>query len=514
MQLHVRLAGRHVASGALCSLAGWIAAGPEHEVVELGLRLPDVRLLRCNYPFHYDAPGAPPPGDSAALAGFNVLLPESLNFPAAGLNFVAMIAADDGAPRPYAIAVDGRTERTHRVVLGEKDVVAADTALVAPEPGAVGELLEARLFDRLARERHLTLRLDLINKCNLRCVMCHYSNDAFFKRPAQRIAPEQFLSFFDPIAAVTRDVMLSCGDEPLLSPHFETILRALAARDPEVRIRFCTNAMLLTEKIAAAIVAARVHTVMFSFDGVQAATLHRIRVGSDFPRIIRQILHLKRLRAEARAEGPRFVFNFVMLESNLHEAPLFVQVARRLGAYAIDFRHVVPVPAYDIEHEMLEHFKPKYNHYRERIVAAAQAASVEIYLPPPFETAARHNPAADPPANLIEFHELLRSLGEHPLTDPEPPPAKERGPAPEPHESAHCFCDRPFSEVMIREQRDVYPCPWHTEKMGVLDGRTTLEEIFFGENFRRLRRAMLDPHGAPGCRFCPIKANYLPTRSL
>jgi hypothetical protein len=86
---------------------------------------------------------------------------------------------------------------------------------------------------------------------------------------------------------------------------------------------------------------------------------------------------------------------------------------------------------------------------------------------------------------------------------------------PEPiHESAHFFCDRPFREVMIRDQRDVYPCPWHREKMGTLDGSATLEDIFFGENFRRVRLAMLNPHGAPGCSHCPIKSKFLPTQIL
>src|SRR5450432_4001424 len=125
------------------------------------------------------------------------------------------------------------------------------TTLASSEVGAE---LEQRLFDHLAGTRHVTLRLDLINKCNLRCVMCHYSNEAFAKRPAQRIAPEQFAAFFGPLAPVTRDVVLSCGDEPLMSPHFETIIRELATRDPEVRIRFCTNGMLLSEKIAEAII--------------------------------------------------------------------------------------------------------------------------------------------------------------------------------------------------------------------------------------------------------------------
>src|SRR5207244_2803646 len=104
-------------------------------------------------------------------------------------------------------------------------------------------------------------------------------------------------------------------------------------------------------------------------------------------------IHLKRRRTKNDRSTPRFVFNFVMLDSNIHEAPLFVRAARRLGGSYIDFRHVVPFDFYDIEHEMLEHDKPKFNYYRERIIAAAASEGIDVYLPPPFETAGIHDPA-------------------------------------------------------------------------------------------------------------------------
>jgi MoaA/NifB/PqqE/SkfB family radical SAM enzyme len=258
---------------------------------------------------------------------------------------------------------------------------------------------------------------------------------------------------------------------------------------------------------------------MLSFDSVTSATLHRIRVGSDYRRILKNILGLRRERAKSGGISPRFVFNFVMMDSNIHEAPLFVALAKRLGGDAIDFRHVVKFDLYDIEDEMLGNYKPKYNFYRERIGRAAAASGIEVFIPPPFATAGKYDPSGDPACSLEEFKAELRALGEATEVGDEPAEGSaSAGPAAAPREriseSAHFFCDRPFSEVMIRDQRDVYPCPWHREKMGVLDGSTNLQEIFFGENFRRVRLAMLDPHGAPGCAGCPIKANQLPTRRL
>ncbi len=73
------------------------------------------------------------------------------------------------------------------------------------------------------------------------------------------------------------------------------------------------------------------------------------------------------------------------------------------------------------------------------------------------------------------------------------------------------FCNRPFSEIMVRDQNEVLPCPWHEKPLGLLSEGKTLAEIFAGEAFQRLRRNMLRPEGDPACANCPIKSHHLPT---
>lgn len=521
IHVHLDIVDRHFPSGNLSCLTGWIAAERGLRVESLGLMVGGDTFVSCRYPFHRGDVEDPVAGaGDAAMVGFSVLLPGRLALAPEKLNFAAAIrgapapgrdgSAGGGMPPCYGFSIAPIAGLTSRLELGPERRLPQSPVCIDPTETEIGGLVEERLLDRFARRRHLTLRLDLINKCNLRCVMCHYSNESIAMRPAKRIAPEQFAAFFDPIAPLTRDVMLSCGDEPLMSPHFETIIRDLAARDPDVRIFFCTNGMLLSERIAEAIVAANVYMVVFSFDGVTSETLHRIRVGSDYRRIIKNILGLR--RARTGKSRPRFVFNFVMMESNIHEAPEFVRLVRLLGGDTVDFRHVVPMDTYDIGHEMLERFPAKYNHYRRRIQSAAQG--MDIYIPPPLGTDDDYDPSADPAVTLDEFHAVLRELGEDPPDAAEFLDARASQASESPTETAHCFCDRPFSEVMIRDQRDVYPCAWHRDRMGTVDGTTTLDQIFFGENFQRLRLAMLNPLGAPGCRECPIKANRLPTRLL
>jgi len=94
------------------------------------------------------------------------------------------------------------------------------------------EDLEARVHRWMKRGPRLRLRLDLINKCNLRCIMCHYNNKAYAQKPVRKISLEEFQRFFEPLAPDVGEVLLSCADEPLLSPAFPEVLRYLAQKHP------------------------------------------------------------------------------------------------------------------------------------------------------------------------------------------------------------------------------------------------------------------------------------------
>ena len=67
--------------------------------------------------------------------------------------------------------------------------------------------------------------------------------------------------------------------------------------------------------------------------------------------------------------------------------------------------------------------------------------------------------------------------------------------------------------LMIRDQDEVLPCPWHGKTLGRLSEGKSLSEIFLGENFAALRRNMLKPEGDPDCANCPIKTLHLPVTS-
>src|SRR3954471_23460702 len=124
----------------------------------------------------------------------------------------------------------------------------------------------------------LKVVIDVSNKCNLRCQMCHFSFDDVFHQPAHHMRPETFERIAASVFPYAHTVVLSAGNEPLMSPWFTEILRLVAPYKLPT-LYFLTNAQLLTEKVAEAVIESGVTQVQISADGATKETYERIRRG-------------------------------------------------------------------------------------------------------------------------------------------------------------------------------------------------------------------------------------------
>lgn len=419
----------------------------------------------------------------------------------------------ESRPEWHRVEVDFDTRGIQTLLLTGETLLAGGAGPALAHHLADPEPLETRFRRSLNARRGLTLRLDIINKCNLRCVMCHFSDDAIFKRPTSQLTGEQFKALFHDIGPAVNRVMLSCGDEPLTSKFLPEILRYLAEEHPEVAIEFCTNATLMSAPIRNLIMETGVARLLFSMDAVTKPLLEAIRVGCRYEKLVGNIMALRDLKAQHASVFPAFVFNFVMMNQNIHEAPAFVRLASVLGAESIDFRHMVPIEPWFPPGEILSDHPARYNYYRQRIVAEAAAFNMHYYLPDMFDTAERWLPENEPEVSFSYFDAVAPDpSGPQELRMKTRLPGAFAGLAGSvAEEFSTTFCERPFSEIMIRDQEEVLPCPWHGKTLGRLSEGKTLSEIFLGEKFAALRRNMLKPEGDPDCARCPIKTFHLPT---
>lgn len=168
--------------------------------------------------------------------------------------------------------------------------------------------------------------------CNLDCIMCpwrtvrqHHDSDGILS-PAVWNALRPHLKEVESID-------FSGGGEPLLQPRL--IEWICEAHDSGCETGFLTNGLLLAEKTVQNILTAGVDWVAVSMDGASADIYDRIRKGSDFKRICKNIIKLSSIRTEKK---PKLALNFVIMPINVHQLRDMVQLADDLGMDQINFK--------------------------------------------------------------------------------------------------------------------------------------------------------------------------------
>lgn len=201
--------------------------------------------------------------------------------------------------------------------------------------------------------RRLNLLIDVTDRCNLHCVMCHFANVdqirfAPFDLPAGTMPVEKFEKIAADFFPHAKKVALACAAEPLMHPKFAEIVN-IAGRYGVPELWFPTNLLPLTEKVADA-VAKHVHTVAVSIDATTKETYEKIRIGGRWEMLMAKLKMLRDVRLR---------FTFVWMNSNREELRELPAFAVEHGAKELDVRFVSPTDGVDVSKELIAHDDPE-----------------------------------------------------------------------------------------------------------------------------------------------------------
>lgn len=320
----------------------------------------------------------------------------------------------------------------------------------------------------MMKARFLTVRMDVINKCNLHCKMCYFSLDHIQKLPRRDMPLELFRKIADDIFPITRCLILSAGAEPLLASSFPEMLD-IATQYEIPETFFATNGMLLTQEKSERIIQAGVHHILISFDGATPQTYEAIRRGSDFERVTGNIRRLQALKQQHGSQRPVIHFSTVLMRRNIRELPELLVLAHDLGVACVEAMHLVPYAGLDMQQETLNHEKALTNTYLDQSRALAEKLGITLIAPPNFRL--------DPFQKLIE------------------PRRSKNG----------SRCQFPWHEILINPEGTVYPCCYWFETTSMGNFRTlSFKEIWQGAEYQKLRNQLQTHSLRSTCRNCPI----------
>jgi len=181
------------------------------------------------------------------------------------------------------------------------------------------------------------LYIEPTNRCNSLCTECPRTFGLGVEAPRD-LTLEEFDTIIAQVPTLRRVVLHGLG-EPLLHPHISTMVSRLRAR--AVEVTFNTNAISLTRRRAAALIAAGLQDLRVSMDGARAATYAAIRGVDRFGVVRRNLNNLRDLKAELGVDYPRVSLWFVAMRQNLEELPELVELAPTVGAREVYVQRLV-----------------------------------------------------------------------------------------------------------------------------------------------------------------------------
>jgi radical SAM protein with 4Fe4S-binding SPASM domain len=352
---------------------------------------------------------------------------------------------------------------------------------------SIGRRLCDRLFRRSARRfrydvaglgRTLMIRMDVINRCNMRCFMCPYPASGESAKPAQIMEPALFKTIAGQVFPHAYHLGLSCAYEPLLHPRFEEIL-AITSRHNVPEWGIVTNGLLLNEKIAEALIRHRMTVLSVSLDGVTRETYCDIRGVDAFDRVLANVRAFQEMKRRAGSQLPHLFMNFVLMRRNVGEIAPFLGLCRELGAEDVTFVHVMPRSRENAESLVnAPEFYEKAYAEAKRIV---EGAAMRVLLPAPF--------SADELA-AVGRREHERRLQQSRSNDLQATGARATSVAVE-AAGDDIFCASPWMMLFISPNGDVHPCSHRQNDppFGNLAAQS-FEEIWNGRAFLELRRRL------------------------
>jgi radical SAM protein with 4Fe4S-binding SPASM domain len=333
-------------------------------------------------------------------------------------------------------------------------------------------------YDLADKGRTLMIRMDVINRCNMRCFMCPYPCIVEEGHPTEVMSPALYERIAEQVFGCCYHLSLSCAYEPLLHPKFAD-LAAITSRFDIPEWGIVTNGTLLDERMAAALIESQMHVLSISIDGATAETYRGIRGVDAFEKVLANARQLQEMKRAAGSDKPHLFSNFVLMRRNLGEVLAYLDLCARLGVEDVTFVHVAPRLRENAE--SLLHEPRRYVDVYAQAKERAGALGLRVLLPAPFspEELGRESPA---------HHE--RRLQETHADDLE---GTGVGVAPVPIEGAgdDLFCASPWMMIFIAPNGDVHPCS-HRQNDAAFGnlGQSSFEEIWNGPAFLELRRRL------------------------
>lgn len=220
--------------------------------------------------------------------------------------------------------------------------------------------LSGKICEGYKIEMPQAIEVDPVNRCNLKCTMCHVS---YMETPKLEMLDETVIEHLGGIKNCF--VQIGGSYEPTVNKHFLRMTQLFAGNGCELSL--ITNASLLNDELIDELSKMKFYSILISIDSAVKETYEKIRRGGKYDQVVRNI---RLLREKFKGKDTIFLLNMVIMRSNIEELREMVDFAEGVGVDSLGFMNMVI--RFDNEDLMNESLDPIMDHAFKRLDDAAE----------------------------------------------------------------------------------------------------------------------------------------------
>lgn len=164
--------------------------------------------------------------------------------------------------------------------------------------------------------------LEVTNACNLKCIMCP-SKDMRRERGFMEFG--LFKKAIDECSQYGKiTINLHMFGEPLLHPELAEMIRYIKGKG-NIKVAFSTNATLLNESISKGLIESGLDGIHFSIDGATKETAEKVRPGSNFDQVVKNISDFLEMKRQLNSKNPVVEIQIIEMEETKEEIKEFLK---------------------------------------------------------------------------------------------------------------------------------------------------------------------------------------------
>jgi len=177
-------------------------------------------------------------------------------------------------------------------------------------------------FAKVMKRRHLTVRIDTVDSCNMKCQYCYTLGLPTSKSTFMSL--EQFNKIADELFPIAEHVYLSCAWEPTMNKNFHEVIR-ISGKYNIPFLSFVTNGALLSDDIIDASISANVNEIKISIDAAEEDKFNDITQSKLFNHVIESMQKLHDKKRDANSLLPRVVVQCVVFKENSDQTIMLIK---------------------------------------------------------------------------------------------------------------------------------------------------------------------------------------------